>query len=161
MNARTAPYVKLAQRHWLTLHGYESEWIHYKRYTMHAEHSTTKHDLPNAVHTLAPLFLQAHDALSLANRSAAAEAEGAMAELRTQLKMKAFELQRLGTAHDELRSALKHSQAESDMLRQKLQVVQEEFVAMDGDRRRQVMELETQLAGEVRCRGVTNACRAR
>lgn len=152
MNARTAPYVKLAQRHSQTLHGYESEWIHYKRY--HARGlPNQQHAIPYAVRTLAPLFLQAHDSLSLANRSAAAEAEGAMAELCTQLKMKAFELQRLGTAHDELRSALKHSQAESDMLRQKLQVVQEEFVALDGDRRRQVMELETQLAGEVRCRG--------
>lgn len=77
-----------------------------------------------------------------------ADAEGVMAELRGQLKLKAFEHDRLSLAHEEQGAALREARNEAEMLRKKVEVLREEFSALEAESTRRSAQAEAQLAAE-------------
>lgn len=92
----------------------------------------------------------ARDALSVSQRTAAADAEAALSELRTQLKMKAFEHESLVVAHDEQGACLRAAKSETDCAQEQLKVLRKEFTLLETKMLRERAELQAQLTAEVR-----------
>lgn len=89
-----------------------------------------------------------HDAFVLSHQAATSESSVAVAEIRSQLKVKAFELERLGLAHEEQGNTLRQVRLEAEVLREKLEVVRGEYLALEARLHRDTAELEAKLLSE-------------
>lgn len=103
----------------------------------------------NRLRTRLDTLQSAHDALSVSQRSSAADAEAVISELRTQLKMKAFEHESLATTHEELGRALQQCKTENACLTEQLSVLRKEFTTLETRMLRERAELQAQLSAEV------------
>jgi progesterone-induced-blocking factor 1 len=72
--------------------------------------------------------------------------ENKIAELTSQLKMKAFELERLGITFEETMSNLKQSNILIDQQRRKIEVLTTEYYTLQTEKEKKVTELEAIVA---------------
>eukprot|EP00949_MAST-11_sp_MAST-11-sp1_P001490 g1490.t1 len=90
----------------------------------------------------------AHEELQLRAVKADSDHQAQLAELRGQLKMKAFELERSRLTMDEQGTTLKQSQVEMERMAARFDVLREEFAKLEASGARDRIEMEAQLAVE-------------
>ncbi|CAM9974196.1 unnamed protein product, partial [Ectocarpus sp. 8 AP-2014] len=74
--------------------------------------------------------------------------ETAVGEVRSELRLKSFELSQLGVAHAEKCSSLRQAGLEVDMLKEQVAVHRAEFAELEASTTRKTSELQLLLVGE-------------
>ena len=72
--------------------------------------------------------------------------ETSLADLRNELKLKAFELERISVNYEEQQITLRQGKIENEMLNQKLTVLKMEFSKLQSECESKVSELSAQIA---------------
>ena len=79
---------------------------------------------------------------------ASSDAQQTIVELRSDVKLKRYELERLGVAHDEQQQSARKVQLTNDMLQEKVDVISREFNVLHVESAARIAQLEAQLDGE-------------
>jgi len=88
---------------------------------------------------------RSHDEIDVELRSLQATTEAQASELRSGLKMKAFDVERLTSALEDTRTSLKQVMLESEKYRDKYELVREEYYVLKADKEARVAELTARL----------------
>eukprot|EP00903_Cladosiphon_okamuranus_P007656 g7424.t1 len=91
---------------------------------------------------------RAHEDVVMAMAKSGAAHETAIGEVRSELRLKSFELSQLGVAHAEKCSSLRQAGLELDMLREQVAVHRSEFAELEASTTRKTSELQLLLEGE-------------
>eukprot|EP00904_Undaria_pinnatifida_P004070 jgi/Undpi1/13664/HiC_scaffold_9.g03318.m1 len=91
---------------------------------------------------------RAHEDLVMAVAKSDAAHETATGEVRSELRLKSFELSQLGVAHAEKCSCLRQAELELEMLREQVTVHRGEFAELEASTSRKISELQLLLTGE-------------
>ena len=75
-----------------------------------------------------------------------ASLENKIQELQSQIKLKAFEMERLTITYEENSTNLKQCNIVIDQLRKKVEVLTTEYYTLQGERDKRIAELETKLS---------------
>ncbi|CAM9809954.1 unnamed protein product [Ectocarpus sp. 4 AP-2014] len=91
---------------------------------------------------------RAHEDLVITMAKSNAAHETAVGEVRSELRLKSFELSQLGVAHAEKCSSLRQAGLEVDMLKEQVAVHRAEFAELEASTTRKASELQLLLVGE-------------
>ncbi|CAN0508404.1 unnamed protein product, partial [Ectocarpus sp. 12 AP-2014] len=91
---------------------------------------------------------RAHEDLVITMAKSDAAHETAVGEVRSELRLKSFELSQLGVAHAEKCSSLRQAGLEVDMLKEQVAVHRAEFAELEASTTRKASELQLLLVGE-------------
>ena len=100
----------------------------------------------NRLNTQYEALQRQHDDLVKEHRRSTLENETALSELRSNLKVKSFELERITAAYEERGQSLETAKLETECSHEKVRIIREEYSKLERDSLRRITELETRLS---------------